>query len=209
LRKRTIRRRLFWLAIALGLLVLAAGGWIAGGVRAGARSITSIGSTGPRRRFHMRTKTTWIAACVAVVAAAVGGVSLVSAEGAGAGAGGKTMSLVTVDSGLEQFVDTGERGESPGDTGYFQELLYDRTRRAKAIGHSEIMCAFLGEDAARCSATFFFPEGKIEVGGAIHFRRSFRVPVLGGTGAYAGARGEVTVTEINETRDRTVIRLLP
>ena len=157
----------------------------------------------------MRTKAIWIAACVAVLAAAVGGVSLVSAEGAGAGAGGKTMRLLSVDSGLEQFVDTGERGESPGDTIYFQELLYDRTRGAGAIGHSEIMCAFLGEDSARCSATFFFPEGKIEAGGAIHFRRTFRVPVLGGTGSYAGARGEVAVTEVNETRDRTVIRLLP
>lgn len=155
----------------------------------------------------MRRNTMLVAACTAALLSILGGVSLASASPEGRA--GTTMQLITVDTDLEQLVDNGERGDSPGDTIFFQELLYDRARGPKAVGHSEIMCAFVADDAGRCSATFYLPEGKIEAGGAIHFRRSFRVPVLGGTGAYAGARGELTVTTLSETRDRSVIRLLP
>ena len=155
----------------------------------------------------MRPKTILVVACIAALAAVGGGVSLASASAEQAR--GKTMTLVSESTKLEHYVDNGEQGDSVGDVVYFQELLYDKTRRAKPIGHSEIQCFFLGDDGARCSGTFFLPEGKLEAGGAIHFRRVSRIPILGGTGAYAGARGELTLTTINEQRDRNVIRLLP
>ena len=208
MRKRTLRRRLFWLVVGLGVVLLALGGWIVRGLGTAAVLITLTNS---RRRTIMRTKTILAAAFAAAFAAALtaiaGGVSLASASTEGAG--GKTLTLVSESTELEHYVDNGKPGESVGDIVFFQELLYDRTRGAKPVGHSEIMCFFIGDDGARCSGTFFLPEGKIEAGGAIHFRRVSRIPVLGGTGAYRGARGEVALTTINERRDRNVIRLLP
>ena len=155
----------------------------------------------------MRTKTILVAACAVALAAVAGGVSLAAASPAGAET--KTLTLVSESTKIEHYVDNGKSGESVGDLVFFQELLYDRARGSKAVGHSEIQCFFLGGDGARCSGTFFLPEGKIEAGGAIHFRRVSRIPVLGGTGAYAGARGEIVLTTINEQRDRNVIHLLP
>jgi allene oxide cyclase len=155
----------------------------------------------------MRTMTILVTACTVALAAVAGGVSLASASTEATGA--KTLTLVSESTEIEQYVDNGKPGESIGDIVFFQENLYDKARGSKRVGHSEIMCYFIGDDGARCSGTFFLPEGKIEAGGAIHFRRASRIPVLGGTGAYAGARGELTLTEINERRDRSVIRLLP
>ncbi|MCP9486679.1 MAG: hypothetical protein MSC30_12515 [Gaiellaceae bacterium MAG52_C11] len=154
----------------------------------------------------MRSKTILIA-CTAALATVAGGVSLASASAEGVG--GKTLTLISESTEIEQYVDNGEPGEGIGDVVFFQENLYDRTRGSKPVGHSEIMCFFIGDDSARCSGTFFLPEGKIEAGGAIHFQRVSRIPVLGGTSAYAGARGELTLTTIDEQRNRNVIRLLP
>ena len=206
MRKRTLRRRLFWLAVALGVVLLALGGWIVRALGAAAALITL---PNPKRRTLMHAKTILAAACATALAVVAGGVSLAAASAEAGGGGGKTLTLVSESTKIEHYVDNGKPGESIGDVGYFQELLYDRTRGSKPVGHSEIQCFFVGGDAARCSGTFYLPEGKIEVGGALHFRRVTRIPVLGGTGAYAGARGEVALTTINEQRDRNVIRLLP
>ena len=204
MRKRPLRHQLFWLAVALGVVLLALGGWIVRGLGTAAARITPTNSI---RRTHMRSKTILIAACTAALATVAGGVSLASASSEGTG--GKTLTLISESTDIEQYVDNGKPGESIGDVVFFQERLYDRARGSKPIGHSEIMCLFIGDDGARCSGTFFLPEWKIEAGGAIHFRRVSRIPVLGGTGAYRGARGEVALTTINEQRDRNVIRLLP
>jgi hypothetical protein len=40
MRKRTLRRRLFWLAVVLGVLLLALGGWIVRGLVVAAGLIT-------------------------------------------------------------------------------------------------------------------------------------------------------------------------
>ena len=156
----------------------------------------------------MRSKTIVITACTAALATVAGGVSLASASSEGAG--GTTLRFTAVSvAASEQYIDAGEPGESAGDSILFNELTYDGAVRGKPHGHNEIMCVFVSEESARCNGTIFRPEGKLEAGGALHFRRTVRIPVLGGTGAYAGARGEVAITDVSENRSRYVVRLLP
>ncbi len=156
----------------------------------------------------MRNTTVLIAACTAALATVLGGVSFASA--ASEGAGGKTLRFVAVDSGRsDRYIDAGEPGEGPGDLDIFNEVNYRTGGGGKPIGHNEITCMFLDQGSARCDGTIFLREGKIEAGGAIHFRKTFRIPVLGGTGAYAGARGELAITELSDHRSGYVVRLLP
>ena len=46
MRRRTLRRRLFWLALALGLVLLALGGWIVQGLRTAFRAPAALGGGG-------------------------------------------------------------------------------------------------------------------------------------------------------------------
>jgi allene oxide cyclase-like protein len=70
------------------------------------------------------------------------------------------------------------------------------------------VCINTSLNAARCNGTLFLASGKVEAAGAIHLRKTFRIPVVGGTGAYSGAGGELQITELSETRDRYVVRLV-
>jgi hypothetical protein len=143
---------------------------------------------------------------IATIALITAAVALASATASAAvPAKPQTLRFLAVDTGRETYIDLGERGESVGDIVMFSEVL---RAGGKVIGHTEIQCTFSGVDAARCNGTIFLRNGKIEAGGAIHFRKVTRISILGGTGAYAGARGQVEFTDISESRTRYVVRLV-
>lgn len=145
-------------------------------------------------------------ALVALIAGvAIGSISLASASTAAAP---RTMTLVSVDTGRDDhYVDAGARGDSVGDTIIFTELLHDPSRANAVVGHNEILCITVSRIAARCHGTLFLPGGRIEAAGTVRFRKTFRVPIVGGTGSYAAAAGELVITSLSEKRDRYVIRL--
>jgi allene oxide cyclase len=154
----------------------------------------------------MRT-TSVLALSALILGISIGGVSLASASPAAKAP--RTLTLISADTGQgELYIDAGPKGESAGDTIIFSELLYDRARAKKPIGHVEVVCINTSLNAARCNGTLFLAAGKIEAAGAIHFRKTFRIPVVGGTGAYSGTGGELQITELSETRDRYVVRLV-
>jgi hypothetical protein len=143
-------------------------------------------------------------ATVALILAAAVTLSA-TASGPAQEAKSQTLRLLAVETGKEHYIDLGERGDSVGDIVMFKEILRARGRVA---GHTEIHCTFAGPDSARCNGTIFLGNGKIEAGGAIHFRKVTRLPILGGTGAYAGARGQLEFTEAGNTRSRYFVRLV-
>ena len=51
------------------------------------------------------------------------------------------------------------------------------------------------------------PEGTLEAAGDVLFATSFSLPVVGGTRAYVGANGELTITQLSERKDGYVIEL--
>jgi hypothetical protein len=143
---------------------------------------------------------------LAGLAAAVAGVSWSASPGADRGL---TMRLYEKPL-TEHFTDLGAKGLSAGDMDISTYALYSSPRAHKPTGHSEGICTLVGPRAASCTSTIYLANGKIVGGGAFHFRgngASEHLAVLGGTGRYAGARGEITV--LVRKQDVDVISLLP
>ena len=140
-----------------------------------------------------------------IAGVAIGSVALASASSTAVPG---TMTLISVDTGSDHYIDVGTKGESVGDTVVFTELLRDPGRANKVVGHNEILCITVSRSAGRCHGTLFLPGGRIEAAGTVRFTtRTFRVPIVGGTGSYAAAAGELVITSLSVTRDRYVIRL--
>ncbi len=97
---------------------------------------------------------------------------------------------VVVTRALLTYVDLGERGETLGDLLVKDSPLYNRalTRR---LGHSTISCVFVSaRGAPRCDAEAVFARGTIALQGLLDQPR-FVFAIVGGTGIYQNARGEV------------------
>ena len=108
---------------------------------------------------------------------------------------GKTLAV--------EQVDAGKPGPSLGDQ---QVLTEDVYRDGKRVGTSDIQCTIvrvqLPKFAVQCFNTTSLPEGQITAQGVVTSDQLEQVPfaqaVTGGTGAYKGARGELTVDEAGD-----------
>ena len=122
----------------------------------------------------------------------------------------QTFSLLEVGIGNDTLLGGSEQGPpKPGDGFVSTSGLYKwagRTRGAR-IGRDEVTCTFLRVSAteqhfsadAHCTAEAFLPAGTILIEAILHFTDGpgrFEVPVIGGTGAYANARGFVRVRDL-------------
>ena len=108
---------------------------------------------------------------------------------------GKTLAV--------EQVDAGKPGPSLGDQ---QVLTEDVYRDGKRVGTSDIQCTIvrvqLPKFAVQCFNTTSLPEGQITAQGVVTSDQLEQVPfaqaVTGGTGAYKGVRGELTVDEVGD-----------
>jgi hypothetical protein len=98
------------------------------------------------------------------------------------------------------LVDLGAAGRSAGDQLIVSQLLFNRRITDRALGHEELLCTYLGRGGVlgggsrSCTMTFFLPEGKLVVAGAVHNLLLFTLPVVGGTGIYDNVGGTLTAT---------------
>ena len=130
----------------------------------------------------------------AVLAVAAGlGVSAFAAWTSWAATG---PALIRITSTQTKYVglDGGLRGTNTGDVEIIRQLLYNRRITRRSIGRSEMTCTFTFGTSRTCNGVFFFPKGKIVVGGAINNREIYELAILGGTGLYNNARGTLTAT---------------
>lgn len=145
----------------------------------------------------------------AVAAAALVGVLGAAVAGASGSATPSAMRLFSVDlPKTEIYVDNGKKGESPGDMILFAERLHRGSRSGQVVGRLEVLCTFVSERGSRCNGTMILAGGTLEAAGRVSFGGPrVRIPVVGGTKAYAGARGELAITEVNDSTDRYDITL--
>jgi hypothetical protein len=151
----------------------------------------------------------------AVIAAAAGLVFGVSAGSAGDQP--TVISLLSVQQGgsLIDVDQSGGRGPTLGDEFIFTDGLYqwDGKKRGKRVGTTHGIATITSPTTAFFTGTTVLPDGLLQ--GAGYFRFTARVEkiiVLGGTGRYGNAGGEVTITKLggeNSDRSSFVVRLVP
>jgi hypothetical protein len=153
----------------------------------------------------------------------VAAVFVLAATAAPAKESGRVIRFIEVDNERADVFTDADHNNRPsfGDSFAGSLVLYawaEGGGRGKRIGHAKTMCSFMSGNGAFCQGTFFLPGGTIEGQSYIKLTNKITVAVVGGTGAYAGARGTFTSRQINDTRDADgnfvslsadVIRLVP
>ena len=92
-------------------------------------------------------------------------------------------------------LDLGMKGPSVGDERIVADSLLDA--KGRKVGHDAGVCTFttLTPPEAACQITFFLPQGEI----ATQFLNAPPprkvAAIVGGTGAYRGARGDAVIVE--------------
>lgn len=152
----------------------------------------------------MRRAFALVGALIAVLSIAVGAASGISRP--------QTFSVLEIDES-DATVNQGfdfQRPPKPGDRFGFKSGLYEwaGVKRGKRIGHDEGLCTFTRVPAtfneqsvisANCAASFFLPGGQVYAGGFLHLGNGpldTDIPILGGTGIYANARGWAHVHDL-------------
>jgi hypothetical protein len=148
-------------------------------------------------------------AALAVLAAGVGTVAALTATDAAsagtASAGSGTRSTTfTLRShqGTDTNIDLGQTGFSAGDQDYFTGTL---TRGAKHVGRLVGNCATARVGASTadqlCEFTLHLGQAQITAIGSVSSTQSgpgtFVLPIVGGTGRYDSATGQIAVTATN------------
>jgi hypothetical protein len=150
------------------------------------------------------------------VAAVFGGVAV----GAGYAAPAKpmqTISLLEVDTsfaGTGGYSASGSAGPSPGQGITFAGTLYrwSKSKRGAAVGHVQAVCTVTSaRGTAVCEGLISLPSGTIALLGAANpGGKATDIPVVGGTGAYAGADGylhSVNIGGKDSTESADIIHL--
>jgi hypothetical protein len=86
-----------------------------------------------------------------------------------------------------------------GDQFAFHDKIYrwNGPKRGALIGHADITAVVIGPNLSRLSAVAYLPGGTLVVFGDNSLSaRSQKLSVIGGTGIYATARGELTARNI-------------
>ena len=190
--RRRWKRRLLWAAVLFGVLLLS--------IPAAVAQATAALNARTKRRQIMRKLVPLV---VVLALAVIGSGALATASATGPV---QTMTLTTLDiPRSEVYVDAGAKGESVGDTVIFRETLLRNGRKAGTVS---IMCVATSRSTSRCWGTLRMSGATLDAAGDVLFAKTFSLPVVGGTGTYAGASGELTITQLTEKRDRYEIELV-
>ncbi len=143
-----------------------------------------------------------VAFVVALAALAVTGTQSITTASAH---GGKDFTL-TEKTVSEQDIDLGEKGQGVGDQFVFQGDLTDD--HGKDAGHTLGHCVLVSDNGIHCTATVVLEHGNLSVaGGGIGDGDNFAVAIVGGTGDYRGATGELEVKHVDEKTSELTVHL--
>lgn len=150
------------------------------------------------------------------------GVAVVALGGGGAGAAGtpQVLHLDLSETSTPAF-DAGTGEPRPGDRVFLKDGLYawKGAKRGARVGSVDSTLTFMSTFGARgatveVSGQMFLHGGSLRVEGIGRVGpgpNRFTLPIVGGTGSYAGARGTVELRDLGSSGDKSVldIHLLP
>lgn len=137
---------------------------------------------------------------------------------AGASSGPTTMHLLDVSVGDTPAFDAGHGTPRPGDRVFLNDALYawNGAHRGARVGHVDSELQFRSTfshkgASADITGQVYLPGGSVLVDG-IGFipstgPASFTLPVIGGTGKYIGARGELDTRDLASGGNKTAFEL--
>lgn len=96
--------------------------------------------------------------------------------------------------GTAAYVDTGKHGDSPGDVLATSQRLLEAGKPAGTATLTAIS-AGPGGRLLEFTATITLKDGTVTLAGLNGPGHHIALPIVGGTGAYAGARGVATITD--------------
>jgi hypothetical protein len=144
----------------------------------------------------------WVTVAVSGIALLIGGVSLAAGGPANPG-NPMVINLLSRATAINTFVDTGPSGPSPGDLYVYSDQLFLASAPDEQIGTNDGRCVLIDPASFRfdCSSTAHIPEGETLDAGDIMSAGTLTLiegttstlSIVGGTGPYATARGDVTV----------------
>jgi hypothetical protein len=168
-----------------------------------------------RRRTHpgedstMRNKTAITSIAGILIVAGVLGVTA-TASTAGAAGSRLTLAATTTHEALLTL------GTAADPTGNQFVSAHDLFRGARKVGAGGTSCQIIdvvlsGELRVQCLASLSLPEGQLTAQGLPTVdedaTKPFTLAITGGTGAYANARGQVTVRQLDDRHARYTITL--
>jgi hypothetical protein len=143
---------------------------------------------------------------LALAVAALAAVGVVAATGSAA-----TSDTLQLDAKLTatKQIDASPHGFSPGDRSLAVGALVDAAK--KKAGRILLSCVDMPAGTGECELTFALPTGHLAVlasyGKGFSGESSAHDPIVGGTGAYATARGYTDETETGEGKMRFTLHL--
>jgi hypothetical protein len=156
-------------------------------------------------------------ATVAVAATVIAGI--LTTGGAAQVPGERTFKIIEGSGGTFKFVDNAPKAKNPrnprfsaGDALIFTTPLFNTAN--KRIGTVHVSCAVTrgGKNFSRaslqCNGTYALRNGTLAAS-AVVIRGDANIAVVGGTGAYEGARGSITDTDLPRERTEDTVHLLP
>jgi hypothetical protein len=142
----------------------------------------------------MRRKLSVIAGAIAL-GLIVGGVSVASG-GPGNSSQPLIIKVITRATAINNFVDTGPTGFSPGDLYVFSERVFLASAPDEQVGTEDGRCVLIDPATLRfdCSITGKLPEGEIMAAGTLTLVEgtTSTFAIIGGTRAYRQVRGEAS-----------------
>jgi hypothetical protein len=144
----------------------------------------------------------------ALTIAGVTGALAVTAGGIANAATSTTITVSAVQTSSKIIKDTPPKGQiNPGDKFQFTEKLL---QKGKKIGTDKVVITDEAGNKALADGVFTFKAGTLHAHGTIPFPppngKAFKVPIIGGTGAYKGAKGTVTVTQKSQNTSVEVFK---
>jgi hypothetical protein len=137
-----------------------------------------------------------VAAAGAIAAAAIGFLGGGIASASQSGDAARVIKLISRATAINNFVDTGPSGSTPGDLYIFSDRLFSASAPDTQIGMSDGRCVLIDPATLRfdCSITATLPDGDIMFAGTLTLVEGTTSTgaIVGGTGAYEKARGEGT-----------------
>lgn len=107
------------------------------------------------------------------------------------------IAVVTRATEINDFVDTGPAGPSPGDLYVFEDQIFKTTKSTTAIGTAPGTCVLIDPAKLRyqCEITSKLPDGDVSSSGILELRVGTvsTGAITGGTGRYRNARGQATL----------------